>query len=160
MKCEKAMDLIYDYYGESMPLLVYLQTALHLFFCSDCSQKNETLETSREILSSDFFSPAPDLEAVIMNKIAAEECTGAETQKNGMPVLPGGLSTRAWVIAGLVVLFSLTTAFLGLEFNNLALSEGISFLLPVGITIGIVLTSYGALFIGSHLKELSKRFRL
>jgi hypothetical protein len=35
-----------------------------------------------------------------------------------------------------------------------------SFLLPVGITVGIVLTSYGALFIGGHLKELSERFRL
>jgi hypothetical protein len=35
-----------------------------------------------------------------------------------------------------------------------------SYLLPVGITIGIVLTSYGALFIGSHLKELSERFGL
>ena len=35
-----------------------------------------------------------------------------------------------------------------------------SFLLPVGITIGVVLTTYGALFIGSHLKELSERFGL
>jgi hypothetical protein len=30
----------------------------------------------------------------------------------------------------------------------------------VGITIGIVLTCYGALFIGSHLKELMERFGL
>jgi hypothetical protein len=35
-----------------------------------------------------------------------------------------------------------------------------SFLLPVGITFGIVLTSYGALFIGSHLEEFSERFGL
>jgi hypothetical protein len=47
-----------------------------------------------------------------------------------------------------------------MNFVAIANSEGSSFLLPVGITIGIVLTCYGALFIGSHLKELSSRFRL
>jgi len=30
----------------------------------------------------------------------------------------------------------------------------------MGITIGIILTTYGALFIGSHLKQLSERFGL
>ena len=74
--------------------------------------------------------------------------------------IPGGLTTRGWVIAGFVILVSLVTAFFGLEFNNIAGEAGKSFMLPMGITIGIVLTSYGALFIGSHLKELSERFGL
>jgi hypothetical protein len=33
-------------------------------------------------------------------------------------------------------------------------------MIPIGITIGIMLTGYGALFIGSHLKEFSERFGL
>ena len=88
----------------------------------------------------------------------------AEEEKNPEPeeifAIPGGLSTRGWVIAGLIILISLSTAFLGMDFEHIANVAGMSFMLPVGITIGIVLTSYGALFIGSHLKELTERFGL
>ena len=89
--------------------------------------------------------------------VAAEE---EQQETEEIYAVPGGLSTRGWVIAGLIILVSLVTAFFGLDFQKLALETGMSFLLPVGITIGIVLTSYGALFIGSHLKELSERFGL
>ena len=154
------MDLIYNYYGESIPLLVNLRIALHLFFCPECTRANEIMETSREIIKNDFFLPVPDLEESIINRIAAEDCYEFEMQGPETPVVPGELSTRGWVIAGIVILISLISVFFGMEFNKLAHTAGISFLLPVGITIGIVLTSYGALFIASHLKELSKRFGL
>jgi len=71
-----------------------------------------------------------------------------------------GLSTRGWVIAGIVILLSLISAFFGYDFHRVTKAAGISLLLPVGIIIGVFLTGYGALFIGSHLKELSKRFGL
>jgi uncharacterized membrane protein len=90
-----------------------------------------------------------------MSRIDMEEIQEAETVS-----LPGGLSTRAWVIVGFIVLFSLITSFFGRNFINVADSSGSSFLVPLGITIGIVVTSYCALFIGSHLKELSEHFRL
>jgi hypothetical protein len=159
MKCEKTMDLIYDYAGEPMPLLVHLRIALHLFLCPDCVRGNELMELSRETLKNDFFPPAPDLEESIMSRIA-EESAELETQAAETPIAPGELSTRGWVIAGIIILVSLSSVFFGSEFNQLASGRNLSFLLPVGITIGIVLTSYGAFFIGSHLKELSKRFRL
>ena len=160
MKCDKAMDLIHYYHGEQAPLLVHLRVALHLLLCPRCTQKNELLETSHEILGADFLPPAPDMEESIMNKIAMEENNILDLQEEDIPLEPGELSTRGWVIAGLIILVSLASVFFGLEFNQLASAEGVSFLLPIGITIGIVLTSYGALFIGSHLKEFSKRFRL
>jgi hypothetical protein len=47
-----------------------------------------------------------------------------------------------------------------MDFIHIAQEQGLSFLLPLGITVGVVLTCYGALFIGSHLKELSKHFNL
>jgi hypothetical protein len=159
MKCEKAIDLIHYYYGEPTPLLVNLRVALHLFFCPDCAEENDRLEFSREMLKNDFFPPAPDMEESIMSRIAAEENTELETAPEPYMV-PGELSTRGWVITGIVILVSLVSVFFGLEFNHLAHTAGISFMLPVGITIGIVLTSYGAFFIGSHLKELRKRFGL
>jgi len=160
MNCKKAMDLMYDYYGEPAPLLVHLRVALHLLLCPDCAQKSERLALGWEILNRDFFPPAPDLEEAIMSRIAAEESRIPETQNAEMPMAPGELSTRGWIIAGCIILVSLASTFFGLEFNKLADTAGISFMIPVGITIGIVLTTYGAFFIGSHLKELSKLFHL
>ena len=73
---------------------------------------------------------------------------------------PSGFSFRVWVIIGVFVLFSLSSSFFGMNFVEIANAEGLSFLLPVGLTIGIVVTCYGAFFIGSHLEELSSRFKL
>jgi hypothetical protein len=170
MNCAKIMDNVYEYWGGdqriegSIPLLVQLRVGIHLLVCPDCAQELERFEVTRDILRNDFLPVSPGLEDSIMSSIAAEAGeTLAEPEAgeiaNGVAV-PGGLSTRGWVIAGLIVLISLATAFFGMEFNKVALDAGMSFLLPVGITIGIVLTSYGALFIGSHLKELSERFGL
>ena len=160
MKCEKAMDLLFDYYGEPMPLLVHLRTAIHLFLCPACTRKNELMEESHEILTTGFFPSAPELEEAVMNKIAAEKNIVFDSQDAETHMVPGELSTRGWVIAGIIILISLASIYFGLDYNKLVHAAGISFLLPISITVGIVLTSYGALFIGSHLKELSKRFGL
>jgi hypothetical protein len=151
------MDKVYEYVGgEPVPLLVQLRVGAHLLVCPDCAQEVERFEVTRDILRYDFLPQPPGLENSIMTRIAAGEGESLEEMETGAVVTPGGLSTRGWVIAGLVILVSLGTAFFGMEFNRVALDAGMSFLLPVGITIGIVLTSYGALFIGSHLKELKE----
>jgi len=168
MECSKIMDMYYEYSGNdsrgndsnsagAISLLDQIQISLHTFFCQDCARKIELYESARIIMSHDFFRSAPELEDSIMKRITAEEEIH-DTQE--ILISPGGFSTRSWVIAGLVLMVSLVTAFFGLEFNYLANESGMSFLLPMGITIGIVLTIYGALFIGSHLKELSERFGL
>ena len=160
MSCAKILDTVYEYSGgEPMPLLAQLQVGVHLLVCPDCAQEVERFEVARDVLRTDFLPSSPGLEDSVMALIAAEAAEYPDMEEAGVPV-PGGLSTRGWVIAGLIILTSLATAFFGLDFNKVALAAGMSFLLPVGITIGIVLTSYGALFIGSHLKELSQRFGL
>jgi hypothetical protein len=156
------MDMIYHYSGneygseDSIPLLDQIQIGLHTFFCQGCAQQIERFEMTRRIMHIDFFPPSPYLEDSIMTKIAAEE----EYTEMSNYAIPGGLSTRGWIITGLIIVLSLTTVFFGLDFQKLANETGMSFLLPIGITIGIVLTSYGAFFIGSHLKELTERFDL
>ncbi|MDR2479446.1 MAG: peptidoglycan-binding protein [Treponema sp.] len=165
MSCAKILDKVYEYSGgewetgSSMPLLLQLQVGLHLLICPDCAQEVERFEVTRDILRNDFLPPAPGFENSVMAMIAAEDAEAFDTEEVPQEI-PGGLSTRGWVITGLIILVSLATAFLGLDFNRVARAAGMSFLLPVGITIGIVLTSYGALFIGSHLKEFSERFGL
>jgi hypothetical protein len=106
-------------------------------------------------MKEDFFPPSPGLEDSIMAKVAIEI-----EEKQPQTVSAGGLSTRGWVIAGLIIFISLATAFFGFDFKKITGEMGISFLIPASITIGIVLTTYGAFFIGSHLKELSERFGL
>jgi hypothetical protein len=152
------MDKVYEYSGEEVPpLLTRIWIGLHILVCPDCAREIERFEECRDILRGGFFPSAPELEDSIMSIIAAEE---GEIAEAGETEFPGGFSTRGWVIAGLVMLISLATAFFGLDFNRVAIAAGTSFMIAVGITFGIVLTCYGALFIGSHLKEFTERFGL
>ena len=169
MNCSKIMDLYYEnsdndhkyFFGNEMPLFQQLQIGFHTFFCPECSRKIELYKETRDVMRYDFFPVSPDLEDSILTKINLEQITVNEQEEPDYSyTAQGGLSTRGWVIAGIIILFSLVTVFWGLDFQHLVSESGVSFLLPMGITIGIVLTIYGALFIGSHLKELSERFGL
>jgi hypothetical protein len=156
MTCPEVLDMVYEE-SDNMPLFNQIRVWLHTIFCPNCAQEIERYQVSRSILENDFFPISPGFEESIMAKIDTME--EPREIKDGYAV-PGGISTRGWVIAGLIIFISLATAFFGFDFRNLTDESGISFLLPMGITIGIVLTTYGALFIGSHLKELSERFGL
>ena len=153
MNCAKILDMVYE--QEDMSLPGRIMVGLHLMFCPDCAAKVGRFEACNTILLNDFLPPSPGLEDNIMAALGAEE-EALELQE----AVPGGFSTRGWIITGIVMLVSLATAFFGFEFQEIARSAGMSFLIPVGITIGILLTGYGALFIGSHMKELTERFGL
>ena len=158
MDCHTVMDTIYEAEKDSsLPLLTRIRMWLHLFFCPACTGELRNLRHVEEIMKTDFFPPAPDFEDLLMERLFEENF---EEDLSGKADDPAGFSFRGWVIIGFFVLLSLSSAFFGGDFVKIANAEGSSFLLPLGITIGTVLTCYGALFIGSHLKELSSRFRL
>ena len=154
MDCKTIMDTVYESEDSSLPMLTQFQIWLHLLCCSSCSQAYKKLRQVQEIMKSDFFPPAPDFGDVLMERLCDEGTLEPQTDA------PAGFSFRLWVIIGFFVLISLSSVFFGINFVQIANAEGSSFLLPVGITIGVVLTCYGAFFIGSHLKELSARFGL
>ncbi len=154
MNCSKILNMIYE--GQ-MPLLNQVQVWFHTLFCQNCASKIEQLEKAHDILCEDFFPVSPDFENSIMARIQAEE-QEFEAAENYAP--KSGFSTRTWIIAGLLIFISLATAYFGFDFKSIIKESGTSFLLPMGITIGTVLTVYGAFFIGSHLKELTERFGL
>jgi len=156
MNCSEILSLVYEE-SDSMPLFNQLRVWLHTIFCPNCAQEIERYHVSRSILQNEFFPVSPGLEESIMAKIDALD---EERDVKDDYAIPGGISTRGWIIAGLIIIISLATAFFGFDFRHLTDESGISFLLPMGITIGIVITTYSALFIGSHLKELSERFGL
>jgi hypothetical protein len=154
MSCNDLLDVLYEYVGEGqIPLSFRLRIKLHSFFCPQCAQEIERFELSRDILRSDFFPLAPNFEESVMLQIR-KEVAGAPLIRE----VDRGISFSGWVITGIVLLISLASVFFGTDFAKIVNFEGNSFLLPVGITIGAVLTCYGALFIGSHLEELIHRF--
>ena len=163
MNFHEVMDRVYEFEGNaSMPdgacsAFTQLRIQLHLLHCSRCAGEIKRLETARRLMTGSFFPPAaPELEDRIMRSISLEE---PELYPDAFPEI-AGVSFRIWVVTGLIILISLSTSFLGMDFSKVANHWGSSFLLPIGITIGAVVSAYGALFIGSHLKELSDRFNL
>jgi len=155
LDCKTVLDLIYEADDDvSLSLINQLQIKAHLFFCPACSAELKKVRHLKEIMKDEFFPCPPQFEESFMEHLYGE--TGIEEN----PDAPTGFSFRSWVLTGFFVLLSLSSSFFGMNFSRIAASEGLSFLLPVGLTIGMVVTCYGALFIGSHLKELSSRFGL
>ena len=161
MNCEKILNKVYDgsehNFHNSIRLLTRIRIGLHLIVCSDCIRKIERYEICKDILKNDFLPPSQSMEDTVMSLILSEEEKIIVEEE---AAVTGGIPIRGWVIACLVMLVSLASIFLGFDFNKLVLNAGTSFMIPIGITVGIALTCYGALFIGSHLKELSRRFGL
>jgi hypothetical protein len=154
LDCNDVMDIIYESEKDSfLPFLSQLRLNFHFLFCSDCAEKLKTLREIEDIMKTDFLPQSPDFADILMERLGEE--THPEEEKIAAPA---GFSFRSWVIIGFFMLLALPSSFFGMNFIEIANAEGLSFLLPLGITIGIVVTCYGALFIGSHLKELSNRF--
>ena len=156
MECHAVMDTVYESERDgSMPLLSQLKIKLHLLLCPSCAQKLNSLRCLEEIMKTDFLPSSPGFEERLMERLYEEDYIQKEETD-----APAGFSFRGWIITGFFLLLSLSSAFFGMNFIEIANLAGSSFLLPVGLTIGMVVTCYGALFIGSHLKELSSRFGL
>jgi hypothetical protein len=156
MKCNDVLDMVYES-GSSLSLGKRLALAFHIIFCGHCAAHLGNYEKARSLLMNDFFPRSPDYSDSIMNSIYQENFDEVSDEQL---LGAGGFSIKGWVIAGIVLLLSLATVFFGQEYTNIILDDGSSYLLAMGIITGIVITGYGALFIGSHLKELSERFKL
>jgi hypothetical protein len=156
MTCDEVMDKVYETFGEQdVPLLLRIRLMAHLCWCGHCAEEYRKLRTLTQTLSQEDFFPAAPLNRIddIMEEIERLEENEINEEPVAVPV-----SFRGWVITGFVMLISLSSLVFGMDFMSVASTQGRSFLLPVSITIGCVVTGYGAVFIGSHLKELSDRF--
>jgi hypothetical protein len=156
MTCGEAMNKVYEALGErELPFPLRIRLTVHLYRCGRCAEEYRKLKTLTQTLAgNEFFPAAPSGNSDnIMEKIERLEETKSSTERSVVP-----LSLRGWVIIGLIMLISLSSLVFGMDFMNIVSTQGRSFLLPVSLTIGCVVTGYGALFIGSHLKELSDRF--
>jgi hypothetical protein len=123
----------------------------HLFFCARCAAEARKLEIAENLMRTGFMPPSPDVSDAVMAMLGVEE--GSLLEEEGESV-----SLRGWVAAGFFLLLSLTSAYFGGDFLKIAAVNGISFLVPVGITIGVALIAYAGFFVGAHLEMLRKKF--
>ncbi|MCL2834189.1 MAG: peptidoglycan-binding protein [Treponema sp.] len=161
--CAEIRDMLFEQDDEGGSMLQKLRIKIHLLFCPGCAAAYRQLEICGDLIRSGFFPPSPSFEDRIMEQIAREGSADdipADEITDTVPEVPGGFSFRAWVIIGFFIFASLTSSFIGMDSYGLVSKFGSSFLVPAGITVGIMLTGYGAFFIGSHLKELTEHFKL
>ncbi|MDR1429007.1 MAG: peptidoglycan-binding protein [Spirochaetaceae bacterium] len=165
MRCGDIVNWVIEHDGdEDVSFLRRLLIDAHIFFCPRCARELRRWQLGRDLLSASCQDPAltiggfelPDISGAVMGDILAESGETPDTASGGAEVL----SFRRWVVAGCVIVVSLVSVFFCFDFTELSAASGLSLMIPMGVTIGIIISAYSALFIGSHLKELSQRFRL
>jgi anti-sigma factor RsiW len=151
MNCNKVLDALY--YSDGHILFVKrLLIAFHIRHCPKCAAHADALQKAADCMREDFFPPAAVGTADSVMAFIRDEDAFAEPVHE-----QEALSLRVWVAAGLAILISLASAYLGIDYLTPADTRTINFMLPIGITVGAVITAFGAIFIGGHIKELSKR---
>jgi hypothetical protein len=157
MKHGVVIEKIYE--SESLSLFERLLIAFHLIGCKRCARDILRYEAVREIMRNDFLADVEEASVAdrVMSMIGEEHNMALDPLANIPPEI---LPIRNWVVTGVIVIGALTASFFGMDFSSLARDFGSGFTIPLVVTIGTVITAYIALFIGRHLKELSKLFGL
>jgi hypothetical protein len=149
------MDSLYEELGESgyegKKIFFRPRRLAHLLFCPSCAAQARKLEIADSLMRTGFMPPSPDLGAQVMSMLGIEQNSSLEDSAESIPM-------RGWVLVGFFLLLSLTSAYFGGDFLKIAALDEISFLVPIGITIGVALIAYSALFVGTHLALLRKKF--
>lgn len=149
MKCDEKLDKILCTDDEvSLSFITRLQFFFHSFFCDYCRSVIEQYEDSRELMKNDFFYDIPDMSDEIMNQVLREETVLEDAE------IHEWISFKKWIIAGCIILVSLVSAFFGFNFNTVAASGDSSYMLSIGLVIGLIVSIYGLLFIGTQMKQL------
>jgi hypothetical protein len=115
------------------------------------------MRMAERLMKTTFFPAAGGvLEDRVMNAVKRDQ--GVWLSMSTIDTIDNNeaLSMRGWIFTGIFVLLSLSTVLFGGDFGKVAAAFGSSFLLPLGLTIGGIVSIYGALFIASHLDELEK----
>ncbi|MDR2842811.1 MAG: hypothetical protein LBV52_06385 [Spirochaetaceae bacterium] len=164
MKCCSVKNYLYDFsYPEN--IIEKLHIMFHLLHCKECARDKRAVLKAKSIMQSSFLpaEESDELSDAVMEMIwrkTKHSDLGDDLLEQGFPdPLKEAFSFNVWVVAGVIIFVSLLLGCLGINFLD-SHDKGYSFLLPMGITIGGVITAYGALFIGSHIQELKKKIEL
>jgi hypothetical protein len=147
MKCDEKLDKILCA-DDDLSLVTRLQFFFHAFFCGHCHSVMKQYEDSRKLMKTGFFYETPDMSDIIMNQILRDDTTLEDAE------IHEWISFKKWIIGGCIILVSLVSAFFGFNFNAVAVSRDSSYMLSIGLVIGLIISIYGLLFIGTQMKQL------
>jgi hypothetical protein len=155
MTCDKVLDVLYyqdngEYPNGRFSFMMRFLIALHIRRCPKCAAHLRALQSVSACLKEDFFPPATGIASEIMARVREDGLLENTPQENAAPPL------RTWLTVGLTILLFLSSASIGIDYLAPVNVRTVSFMLSVGITVGGVITAFGAIFIGSHIAELSK----
>jgi hypothetical protein len=153
MKCDEKLDKILCTDDDTtLSLFMRLQFYIHTFFCDHCRFVIHQYEDSAELMRNNFFYDTPDMSDNIMYQILNNESISKDTE------IHEWISFKKWIIAGCIIVVSLVSAFFGFNFNEVASSTDSSYMLSIGLVIGLIVSIYGLLFIGTQMKQLRHFF--
>ncbi len=145
MKCKNAINqfmLLDDY--KNLPWRI----KFHILFCKNCRQEIRKLtEELNSLTCKTPFYITRDISDDVMNII-----------NNFRTVQQKNMSNFKWIAAGAIMLSSMFLVSFSNSMIWLKSTFGSSFIIPLSIVQGLVITGYAALFIGSHLDGLKKTF--
>ncbi len=142
MKCEQVAEYVdRSIDSKGIPFLTWLRIGLHLLLCSHCRKETTRLQRLYAILPTLQIKNTPSICNDIMKEILKDN--SLEESGNQVPV-----SYLNWLVGGIILFLSLI---------GTLLTRGT---LAIVLTLSIILTVYGALFIGSHLKKFSEKLHL
>ena len=146
MNCERTDRLISGKAGDgSLPL----GARFHLLRCPSCAAAAAKMDAALRSLREDALPSAPDFSDPIMRAIRLLPRPEVD------PV-----SFRDWAIGGAVIFAALGIAPLNASFKWVKTAFGSDFMLPLNIVMGLLIAGYCALFIGTHLKQLTEKANL
>ncbi|MBN2040815.1 MAG: hypothetical protein JW864_12300 [Spirochaetes bacterium] len=147
MKCKNAIQSFLD---SEDSCYIPFPARLHMVFCKSC--RNE-INTMRNIFNNAKYQPTPeipvDMAGIIMDKISDSNIA---FEKH--------ISFYRWLFAGLVISASMFLIPYSDSFAWLKQHFGSGLEIPVNIVLGLVVTSYAASFIGTHIDEAKKIIKI
>jgi anti-sigma factor RsiW len=118
----------------------------HLASCDACRAEAELLQKTIRSFSEDIQTLSPAAEGALEDRVMAIVRLLPPPQREFFTV-------RDWIIAGFVILLSMTLMPFGQDFERLLSIFGTSFALPLALVLGLGITLYGILFVGTHIDE-------
>lgn len=145
MNCERLMNRYLEL-DNGAPLPLYLR--LHTLFCARCRAEIRAME--RALAGMRRFAPptVEDLGEEIMSRVMRS------VSEDGR-IVP----LYNWVAGGVLILAGVILMRFGDSFIWLRERFGTDLELPLAIVLGVVLSVYAAVFVGTHIEELGRRRR-
>lgn len=144
MRCDGFLDR-YDMLDSGEEAGFFLR--LHLAACPACRARVAEREAALKTIRAAAAKPVDAaLEEAIETRVMAAVRL--------MPAPRRELHAREWVISGLVIFASLALVPFDANYGILRDFFGEGFTMPLCLVLGLVLTIYGAVFIGTHMTEL------